>query len=345
MSPPVRIAVDVMGGDFNISVAISAIAKTALRYPSVEFLIFGDSKKITPLMHKRKHLKQKAMVFHAASEVMMDDLPVVAFRQRKDSSMRLAINAVAEGRADAAVSAGNTGALMTMSKIVLKMATGIHRPAMATILPSCQGDVVLMDLGANIDCSADILIQYMMMGKAFVQCSLGVSDPSIGLLNIGTEIHKGNSVLREVDQRMRGGETECNYYGFIEGDDILLGTVDVAVTDGFTGNVALKVIEGTAKVFLQKLRNAYRSSWLSFFGALLSNGALQIFRRSVDPRRYNGAIFLGLNGVVVKSHGSTDTIGFTSALILAIDAVRNKMLSKINKNLELTKSSQTKIPE
>jgi len=247
--------------------------------------------------------------------------------------MRLAIDAVAEGRADGVVSAGNTGALMAMAKFALKMLPGIDRPAIASFFPTQRGESVMLDLGANTECDAENLVQFALMGDVFARTVLGLVEPTVGLLNVGAEDLKGNDAVREASARLRLAMTPIRFYGFVEGDDIAAGTVDVVVTDGFTGNVAVKTAEGTAKLFSEFLDAAFRHSLLARFGYLFARGALRKLRMRSDPRRYNGAMFLGLDGIAVKSHGSTDAFGFANAIGVAIDMRVNGFLDKIRADL------------
>jgi glycerol-3-phosphate acyltransferase PlsX len=247
--------------------------------------------------------------------------------------MRLAIDAVAAGRADGVVSAGNTGALMATAKFVLKTLPGIDRPAIATLFPTRRGDSVMLDLGANIECDADNLVQFALMGDVFARTVLGLLQPTVGLLNVGSEDLKGNDAVRGAAARLRGGMTPIRFHGFIEGDDIAAGTVDVIVTDGFTGNVTLKAIEGVAKLFSESLRGSFRYSLSARIGYLFARGALKKWAARLDPRRYNGAMFLGLAGIAVKSHGSTDAFGFANAIGVAVDLKVNGFLQKISADL------------
>jgi glycerol-3-phosphate acyltransferase PlsX len=247
--------------------------------------------------------------------------------------MRLAIDAVADGRAAGVVSAGNTGALMAMAKFVLKMLPGIDRPAIASFFPTQRGESVMLDLGANIECDAENLVQFALMGDVFARTVLGLIEPTVGLLNVGEEDLKGNDAVRGASARLRLAVTPIRFYGFVEGDDIAAGTVDVVVTDGFTGNVAVKTAEGTAKLFAEFLEAAFSHSLSARIGYLFARGALRKLRMRCDPRRYNGAMLLGLNGIAVKSHGSTDAFGFANAIGVAVDMNVNGFLDKIRVEL------------
>jgi glycerol-3-phosphate acyltransferase PlsX len=257
--------------------------------------------------------------------------------------MRLAIDAVAEGKADGVVSAGNTGALMAMSKFVLKTVPGIDRPAMASYFPTRRGESVMLDLGANVECDADNLVQFAVLGDVFARTVLGLVQPVVGLLNVGSEDLKGNDAVREAAQRLRGAFSPISFYGFVEGDDIAAGTVDVIVTDGFTGNIALKTIEGTVRLYSDFLRKAFTSSIAARLGYVLARRGLRRLRARVDPRRYNGAVFLGLNGIVVKSHGGTDAFGFANAIGVAVDLAKQGYNDKITQ--ELTLFGSDKLPK
>ncbi len=299
------------------------------RDPSARFLLFGDEACIAPLLAKLPRLGSAAIVHHTPDVVLGDAKPSVALRAGRRSSMRLAIDAVADGRADCIVSAGNTGALMAMAKLVLKTLPGIDRPAIAGLFPTRRGESVMLDLGANIECDTENLVQFAVMGNAFARTVLSLPQPVVGLLNVGSEDMKGNDAVRGAHARLREAITPIRFHGFVEGDDIAAGTVDVFVTDGFTGNVALKAIEGMAKLFAELLRVSFRHSTPARIGYVFARGALKKFATRLDPRRYNGAMFLGLTGIAVKSHGSTDAFGFANAIGVAADVKRFGLLEKI----------------
>jgi glycerol-3-phosphate acyltransferase PlsX len=315
------IALDAMGGDHAPSIVIEGAALARARYPDIKFIFCGDEIKIAALLDKAPQLRTCSTIRHTLDVISADLKPSLALRQGRKSSMRLAINAVAEGEASSVVSAGNTGALMAMAKFVLKTLPGIDRPAIATMMPTQTGEVVMLDLGANIECDAENLVQFALMGAIFCRCVLGRSDPTIGLLNIGTEELKGHDEVRIAAQILRERPIPGRLYGFVEGNDITAGTVDVVVTDGFSGNIALKSIEGTAHLISHFLRQSFGASWVAKIGYLLSRGAFKRLKARVDPRRYNGAMFLGLQGVCVKSHGGTDAEGFANAIGVAYDLV------------------------
>ncbi len=333
MADRVTIALDAMGGDRAPTVVLRGADLALERHPEVRFLVFGNEALIAPLLGKLPRLAQAATVHHTAERVLDDAKPSQALRTGRQSSMRLAIDAVADGRADGVVSAGNTGALMAMAKFALKTLPGIDRPAIATVFPTRRGDSVMLDLGANVECDADNLVQFALMGDVFARTVLGLVQPSVALLNVGSEDLKGNDAVRAAAARLRDGLTPIRFYGFVEGDDIAAGTVDVIVTDGFTGNVALKAIEGVAKLFTESLRMSFRHSLSARIGYLFARGALKKLAARLDPRRYNGAMFLGLAGIAVKSHGSTDAFGFANAIGVAVDLKVNGFLQKISAEL------------
>ena len=333
MSGGITIALDAMGGDRAPAMVLTGADIALQRHPDAHFLLFGNDAQIAPLLAKLPRLG-KAAVLHHTDEVVLDDAkPSQALRAGRRSSMRLAIDAVADGRADCVVSAGNTGALMAIAKFVLKTLPGIDRPAIATIFPTRRGESVMLDLGANIECDAENLVQFALMGDVFARAVLGLAQPTVGLLNVGSEDLKGNDAVRGASARLRGGMTPIRYHGFVEGDDIAAGTVDVIVTDGFTGNVTLKAIEGVAKLFSESLRASFRYSLLARIGYLFARGALRKLAARLDPRRHNGAMFLGLAGIAVKSHGSTDAFGFANAIGVAVDLKVNGFLQQIGDEL------------
>jgi glycerol-3-phosphate acyltransferase PlsX len=321
-----------MGGDHAPDMVVRGASIAQQRFPQVRFLLFGDSARLKPLLDKMPALREVCSIHHADQVVRPDEKPSQALRSGRGSSMRLAINAVHDGSAAAVVSAGNTGALMAMAKFVLKTMPGVDRPAMASFFPTLRGESVMLDLGANVQCDANNLVQFAIMGNVFARTVLGTLHPSIGILNVGTEDQKGHEYLREAAGILRAMPLPGRFHGFIEGDDIAKGTVDVVVSDGFTGNVALKTLEGTAKLYANFLRETFRSSFLARLGYLLARPALNTLRVRTDPRRYNGAIFLGLNGVAVKSHGGTDALGFANAIGVAVDMLLHHSLDKIRED-------------
>lgn len=313
------IALDAMGGDAAPAMVIRGANIARQRYPEVDFLLFGREPEMAPLLNQLGKLKAVTTIVHTDDVVRSDDKPSVALRAGRNSSMRLAINAVQEGRADGAVSAGNTGALMAMAKFVLKTMPGVDRPAIAAFFPTLRGETLMLDLGANVSCDARNLVDFAVMGNAFARCVVGVLQPTFGLLNVGSEELKGHEALQEASAALREADLPGRFVGFVEGDDIAKGTVDVVITDGFTGNIALKTAEGTASLITEYMRRTFRSSLLAGIGYLLARSAMRKLRKRLDPRRYNGAIFLGLNGITVKSHGGTDALGFANAIGVAVD--------------------------
>lgn len=276
---------------------------------------------------------------HAPDAVSADAKPGQVLRTGRQSSMWLAADAVAKGEAAGVVSAGNTGALMAVSKFVLRTLPGIDRPAIAGFFPTERGESVMLDLGANVDCNANNLIEFAVMGEVFARALLNIEKPTVGLLNVGSEEMKGNDAVRQAAAVLKDGGLPIRFYGFVEGTDIGLGTVDVIVTDGFTGNIALKTAEGMAKLYSRFLKDAFKSSWLAKLGYLLAKPALHKVKMRTDPRRYNGAMFLGLNGIAVKSHGGTDAIGFANAIGVAVDLVTHGFNERIKQEFETLKAS------
>ncbi len=327
------IALDAMGGDNAPAIVIDGASLAKTRYPEVRFIFFGDEVKLAPMIAKHPNLKDCSELRHAPDVISSDMKPSLALRQGRNSSMRHAINAVSDGEACSIVSAGNTGALMATAKFVLRMLPGIDRPAIATLLPTEAGETVMLDLGANIECDAENLVQFALMGSIFCRAVLGREDPTIGLLNIGTEELKGHDEIRIAASILRERPIPGRFIGFIEGNDILAGTTDVVVTDGFSGNIALKAIEGTAHLYSFFLKQALSSSILAKIGFLLSRGAFKRLKSRVDPRRYNGAMFLGLQGVCVKSHGGTDSTGFANAIGVAHDLISHGFNERIAEEL------------
>jgi glycerol-3-phosphate acyltransferase PlsX len=341
VSDGMTIALDAMGGDRAPSIVLKGADIALQRHPDVHFLLFGAQEEVRPLLAKLPRLGGAVTLFHTNEVVADDAKPSLALRTGRQSSMRLAIDAVADGQADGVVSAGNTGAMMAIAKTVLKMLPGIDRPAIASFFPTRRGESVMLDLGANVECDAENLVQFALMGDVFARTVLGLAEPTVGLLNVGSEDLKGNDAVRGASARLRGALTPIRFYGFIEGDDIAAGTVDVVVTDGFTGNIAVKTAEGTAKLFSEFLEAAFRHSLPARIGYLFARSALRKLRRRSDPRRYNGAMFLGLGGIAVKSHGSTDAFGFANAIGVAIDMKVNGFLDKIRVELARLNEAQS----
>lgn len=309
-----------MGGDRAPEMVVRGLDLAAERHPGARFLLVGDEAKLTPLLKGKRRAAGVSTIQHAPEVIANELKPTAALRMR-GASMRVAIDAVANGSASGVVSAGNTGALLTLSKIVLKSLPGIDRPAMAAIAPSARGDVVMLDLGANVYCDARNLVEFAVMGDLFARTVLGLTAPTLGLLNVGQEELKGDERVRLAAEILRESHLAPQFYGFVEGHDIAAGTTDVIVTDGFTGNVALKTGEGALKLTRDLLRQVFSSSLLAKLGYLLARSGLDRLGEWLDPRRYNGAVMLGLNGVVVKSHGGTDAQGFAHAIDVAMDMV------------------------
>ncbi|MQP66609.1 phosphate acyltransferase PlsX [Niveispirillum sp. SYP-B3756] len=339
MTARLRIALDAMGGDHAPDMVVAGADLARERCSNVEFLFVGDEARINALLDRHPALKSISTVRHTPDFVAMDAKPSVALRAGRSSSMRLAIDAVAAGEAACVVSAGNTGALMAIAKFVLKTLPGIDRPAIASIFPTLRGESVMLDMGANLECDADNLVQFAVMGTVFSRTVLGLLEPSIGLLNVGSEEQKGHESIREAAAALRDTPLARNFHGFVEGNDIAAGTVDVIVTDGFTGNVALKAAEGTAKLYSEFLKRTFASSLLAKLGYLLARGAFGKLRLRMDPRRYNGAMFLGLRGICVKSHGGTDAIGFSNAIAVAADMANHGFNDKIRDQLAVLQAA------
>ncbi len=329
MTSEITISLDAMGGDAAPAMVIDGAALARERHRYLRFLMFGDEEAINPLLSRHRMLRDVVEVRHTDIQVSPNDKPSQALRQGQQSSMRLAIDAVVEGDAGGVVSAGNTGALMAMSKFVLKTMTGIDRPAICGFLPTLRGESVMLDLGANVECDQDNLVQFAIMGAAFARTILGLPRPTVGLLNVGEEEMKGNEAVKGAAAILNQANLPLRFHGFIEGDDIAKGTTDVVVTDGFSGNVALKTVEGTAKLFTQFLRTAFGQSVLSRLGYLLAKPSMNALRDRLDPRHHNGGVLLGLNGVSVKSHGSMDDVGFATAIGLAADMVADELIGRI----------------
>jgi len=340
------LALDAMGGDKGPEVVIPGAALALERHPDVEFLLFGDEAQIKPLLAAKPALQAKSQIRHAEITVQMDEKPSQALRRgRHKSGMWLAIEAVRAGEAAAVVSAGNTGALMAMSRFILRTLPGIERPAIAAIWPTTVGESVVLDVGATVGADAHQLVEFAIMGEAMASCLFGKAHPTVGLLNIGTEEVKGNDSVKEAGRMLREMKLPLQYAGFVEGDDIGKGKVDVVVTEGFTGNVAIKTAEGTAKQITAFMRDALRASFISRLGAFFAGGAFAALRERLDPRQHNGGVFLGLNGVVVKSHGGTDALGYATAIDVAIDMVRNGLPQRIASDVaEVHTVLQTPLP-
>ncbi len=328
------IALDAMGGDEAPDSVLHGANIAAERFPNLHWLLCGNEQQIGPLLEKLPRLKDRMEVQHTDAKIASDERPSVALRTGKDSSMWHAIQAVGDGRADAVVSGGNSGALMAISRFILRSPPDIARPAMISFFPTARGETAMLDLGANVDCNEEQLVQFAVMGAIFAKAVFGLQNPGVGLLNNGIEAIKGRDEIRAAAQQLRNGNYPFVFEGFIEGNEITKGSVDVVVTDGFSGNIALKTAEGTAELYSHFLRNAFESSWTARIGYLFARKALRQLRSRVDPRRYNGAVFAGLNGIVVKSHGGSDALGFANAIGVAADMVEQGFMADIRKEFE-----------
>jgi glycerol-3-phosphate acyltransferase PlsX len=335
MPDKVRIALDAMGGDHGATVVLPGADIALTRHPDIDYLLFGDRAVLEPLLDGLPRLKAKSKVIHTDVAIRMDDKPSQALRYgRWKSSMWLAIDAVKKGEADAVVSAGNTGALMAMARFNLKTIEGIERPAIAALWPTVRGESIVLDVGATIGGDEAHLINLAAMGSAMARVLFDVERPTVGLLNIGVEEIKGLEQVREAGRILREGNfPHFDYHGFVEGDDIGKGTVDVVVTEGFAGNIALKTAEGTARQLAQYLRAAMNRTWAARLGYLLARQAFNTLRDKMDPRKSNGGVFLGLNGIVIKSHGGADAEGFASAIDMGYDMARYELLAKIGETM------------
>ncbi len=326
-----------MGGDQGPEVVIPGAAKALERYPDARFLIFGIEERCRPYLERFPKLAAASEFHHCEIAVRMDDKPSQALRRgRWRSSMWRAIEAVKSGDADVCVSAGNTGALMAMSKFCLRTMANIERPAIAAIWPTLRGESIVLDVGATVGADAQQLIDFAMMGAAMARALFGIERPTVGLLNIGVEEIKGQEEVKEAGRLLREADfLSLNYHGFVEGDDLGKGIVDVVVTEGFSGNIALKTAEGTARQIGGYLRAAMTRTWRAKLGYLLARDAFDRLREKMDPRRGNGGVFLGLNGIVIKSHGGTDVEGFAAAVEVGFDMARNDLRQKISRDLDL----------
>jgi glycerol-3-phosphate acyltransferase PlsX len=331
MNARITIALDAMGGDHAPSIVVDGAAIAQRNHPNIAFQLYGDEEKLRRLVSSHSELSA-VEIFHAPAAIPNNMRPSTALRQGKDSSMRYAINAVAEGRAHGIVSAGNTGALMVIARMVLGMIPGIERPAITGILPTMRGRCVMLDMGANLECDPENLVQFAIMGSLFAR-AIGFAEPNVALLNIGMEEMKGHDEIRAAAAILKETPIPGRFLGYMEADDIPTGRADVVVTDGFTGNIALKTAEGTAKLCASFLKQAVQSSWIAKIGALLASAALKSMKNRMDPRAYNGAMLLGLQGICVKSHGGTDARGFANAINVAVQLVEHKLNDTIKDEL------------
>ncbi len=337
MSGGPRIAIDAMGGDSGPAAMIGGIVRASRHDRELEFIVYGDATQIEAELGRHKGLRSSVTVVHSPEAIGASEKPSQAIRRARSSSMGMAINAVKEGQADSALSGGNTGALMAMSKLALRTMPGIDRPALAALLPSLgEKDVIMLDLGANTECDAQNLVQFAVMGAAYARTALEITRPRVKMLNIGTEELKGTGELKEAAALLREAAAylPLKFDGFTEGDQLSRGNIDVVVTDGFSGNIALKTAEGTARFVTDLLRRAFKSSLRSKAGFALSKPALNLLKVHLDPNNHNGAVFLGLNGLVVKSHGSANSKGVANAIAVAARLVRNDITRKIGDDLD-----------
>jgi len=333
MSSRITIALDVMGGDVGCDVVVPAAMLALGKHPDVDIILVGDAETLQQALVRADATGNPHLaVRHASQQVGMDELPSHALRNKKDSSMRIAINLVKEGAAHACVSAGNTGALMATARFVLKMLPGIDRPAICTALPTQRTHTWMLDLGANVDCDAEHLFQFALMGSVLAQSVDGTERPAIGVLNIGAEEIKGNEQVKHAAKLI--ADSHLNYAGYAEGDDIYKGTFDVIVCDGFIGNIALKTSEGVAQMIASFIKQEFTRNVFTRLAALVAMPVLKAFRRRIDPRRYNGASLLGLNGIVIKSHGGADALAFANAIKVAILEVREQVPERIRIQLD-----------
>ena len=331
-----RIAIDAMGTDSGPATIVAGVARACRRDSTLSFSIFGDEALVRPEIERNKFGESKVAVVHTTEAIAAAEKPSQAIRRARTTSMGMAINAVKDGQADAAVSGGNTGAMMAMAKLALRTMPGIDRPALAALLPTMgETDVVMLDLGANTECDAQNLVQFAVMGSAYARTVLRIDKPRVRLLNIGTEELKGTDELKEAAGLLRDADyLPLRFDGFTEGDQLSRGNVDVVVTDGFSGNIALKTAEGTARFVTDLLRRAFKSSLRSKAGFALSRPALNLLKVHLDPNNHNGAVFLGLNGLVVKSHGGANPKGVANAIKVAARMVRNDITRKIGDDLD-----------
>jgi glycerol-3-phosphate acyltransferase PlsX len=328
----ITIALDAMGGDHGVSVTVPAALDALAETPDLKLILVGQREALGAQLARQRAAEGERLVIHHAAEVVgMDEPPAQALRNKKDSSMRVAINLVKDGTAQAAVSAGNTGALMATARFVLKTLPGIDRPAIITTLPTIQGHVHVLDLGANVDCTAEQLQQFAIMGSILVGAVEGKAKPRVGLLNIGEEDIKGNEIVKQTHELLRA--SALNYCGYVEGDEIYTGDMDVIVCDGFVGNVMLKTSEGLARMITTFIKDGFRRNAFTRLAAVVALPVLNAFKKRVDPRRYNGATLIGLNGTVIKSHGGADRLAFGNAILEAITEAKNDVPARIRHEL------------
>ncbi|MFT4045398.1 MAG: phosphate acyltransferase PlsX [Solimonas sp.] len=344
MTAPVVLAIDAMGGDHGLQMTVDAALLALAEHESLQLILVGDEAQVEAALRARKPapaLRARVSLRHASEVVGMDESPSKALRGKKDSSLRVAIDLVRDRRAQAIVSAGNTGALMATAKFVLKTLPGIDRPAMISPIPSMNGHVHMLDLGANAECTAEQLFQFAVMGSALVTAIHGIARPRVALLNIGEEEIKGHDIIKQASQLLQA--SQLNYAGFVEGDGVFLRDFDVVVCDGFTGNIALKTGEGVARLIYHYIKQEFTRSMFTRLAALAAMPALKALGKRMDPRNYNGASFVGLNGIVIKSHGSADAQAFATAIRVAVREVQNDVPARISRLLAATLPLQPKV--
>jgi phosphate acyltransferase len=333
MTPATTLSIDAMGGDDAPRIVVDGVAEFLRRRPGMRILLHGDEALLAPLVAAAPVLQAQASIVHTAEKITSDMKPSQALRRGKGTSMWNAVEAVKEGRASASMSAGNTGALMAISMLILRKMDGVHRPAMTAVWPTLRGNAVVLDVGANVEADAQQLVTFAIMGEAFARATLGIARPSVGLLNIGSEEMKGHEEVREAHEWIRAAGLDLDYRGFVEGDDISAGLVDVVVTDGFTGNVALKTGEGVARMLSSHVRAAFSDSLMAKAGAVLAMDGLKRLKALMDPSNVNGGVLLGLGGISVKSHGGADARGVARACEVAADLAASDFQSEIAANL------------
>ena len=334
MVEPRTLALDAMGGDHGPEVVIPGAAISLERHPALSFIFTGDEAEITPILAKHDALKSKSRIVHTALKVASNERPSQALRRGKGTSMWLALEAVKTGAAHGAVSGGNTGALMAMGKLILRPVPGIERPAMAALWPTVTSECIVLDVGANIGASSRQLTDFALMGAAMARAIFHIERPTVGLLNVGVEEIKGADEVKEAHALLKSLALPLDYRGYVEGNEIGQGKVDVVVVEGFTGNIALKTAEGTAKQIGQYIKDALTRSIMSKLGALMAKGGLRVLKHKMDPRRNNGATLLGLNGIAIKSHGGTDALGFASAIDLGYEMSQSGLLKRLGEDTE-----------
>ena len=347
MAATLTIAIDAMGGDFGPEITIPGASVSLIRHPDIRYIMFGDEARIMRVLEAHPALSRKTRVVHTMNAVAMDAKPSQALRSgRKTSSMWLALEAAHTGEAQAVVSAGNTGALMVMAKFCVRMLPHVDRPVLAAIWPTVRGESVVLDVGANVGATATELVNFALMGAAMARTLFYIERPTVGLLNIGVEEVKGVDQIKRAHALLRAaGGLSLDYRGFVEGDTIGHGLVDVVVTDGFTGNIALKTAEGTAKQIAEYLRAAMNRSLISKLGGFLAQGAFRVLRQKMDPRRANGGVFLGLQSIVIKSHGGADALGFASAIDLGYDMAKAGLVKRIAGDLDAFSATSRRLIE